>query len=68
MQPQNRFLGKMRSYINGMSPYPYTTIQLREEDKAELEGNHSKEIKNVEMNEVLNPNKVNLVDVNLGNK
>ena len=51
-----------------MSPYPYTTIQLREEDKAELEGNHSKEIKNVEMNEVLNPNKVNLVDVNLGNK
>ena len=68
MQPQNRFLGKMRSYINGMSPYPYTTIELKEEDKVNLDVTHSKEIKLMEMNEVLNSAKGNIVEVSLENK
>ena len=69
MQPQNRFLGKMRSYINGMSPYPYTTIQLKEEDKVHLENNTSNQIKQMEMQEHLNSGgKTNLIDVQLENK
>ena len=36
MQPQNRFLGKLRSYINGMSPYPEPSIPLIEEYKIEF--------------------------------
>jgi len=65
MQPQNRFLGKMRSYINGMSPYPYTTIELKEEDKVNLDHTNLKEIKNGETNEVFNLGEGNIVDVSL---
>ena len=66
LQPQNRLLGKMRSYINGMSPYPYVSIQLKEEDKLRLD--NSKQVKSVEMQEQLNSGKTNLVDVQLDNK
>lgn len=63
LQPQNRFLGKMRSYLNGMSPYPDNT-PLKEEEKAI--GNQSDE-KMIEMKEALHNKNVNLVDVNLEN-
>lgn len=68
MQPQNRFLGKLRSYINGMSPYPETSIPLKEEDKIEL-GNQSKEIRAFEMKESLHKEEknTNLVEVKLEN-
>lgn len=68
MQPQNRFLGKMRSYVNGMSPYPHTTIELKEEDRINLDYANSTEIKKKDINEILNPNATNIVEVNLEHK